>query len=51
MIYDHYFDHKQQIHNIEVIADAAMQVANILEEQNRLVEAFEYVQIAYEKYD
>ena len=28
-----------------------MQVANILEEQNRLVEAYDYVQIAYEKYE
>jgi len=33
MIYDNYFDHKQMTQtNTEVIGDAAMQVANIMEE-------------------
>lgn len=35
---------------IEILGDAAIQIANILEEQNRLKEAFFYSQVAYEKY-
>ena len=36
--------------NTEVIGDAAMQVENIMEEQNRLNDAKAYVEIAYKKY-
>lgn len=35
---------------IEILGDAAIQIANILEEQNRLKEAFFYSKVAYEKY-
>jgi len=50
MIYENYYEHKQDQENTEVIGDAAMQVANIMEEQNRLNDARHYVEIAYAKY-
>ena len=46
MVYDNYFTNKQLQKNSVLSADAAMQVANILESQNRLKEAYEYIQIA-----
>lgn len=36
--------------NTAVMGDAAMQVANIMEEQNRMNDAKTYAQIAYKKY-
>ena len=50
MVYDSYFTNKQQQENSVLAADAAMQVANILETQNRLPEAYEYIQIAVQTY-
>ena len=49
MVYDNFFNNKQQFKSIQT-ADAAMQVANIMEEQNRLNDAKHYVQIACETY-
>ena len=50
VIYKTYFTHKQQEKNSILTADAAMQIANILEEQNRLNEAYKYVEISSETY-
>lgn len=49
MVYDNYFS-KQQQKNSVLTADAAMQVANILEDQNRLNEAYSYIQVACDTY-
>ena len=43
IVYDIYFRRKNQMKNSVHTADAAMQVANIMEEQNRLNEAEKYV--------
>ena len=50
IIYDTYFHQKLQQKNSVLTADAAMQVVNIMEEQNRLNEAYKYVSIASETY-
>jgi len=50
MVYDNYFAKKNQQKNSVLTADAAMQVANIMEEQNRLNEAYTYIQVACDTY-
>ena len=50
MIYDSYFEKDDYQSGSEIRADAAIQVASLLEEQNRLGEAAKYVGIAYDKY-
>ena len=42
MVYDNFFTKKQQVKSVQT-ADAAMQVANIMEEQNRLNDAKHYI--------
>lgn len=50
MVYDVYFRKKVNQKNSVLKADAAMQVANIMEEQNRLNDAYQYVNFAVEAY-
>ena len=50
MIYDSYFEKDDYQKGSEIRADAAIQVASLLEEQNRLSDAARYVAIAYDKY-
>jgi hypothetical protein len=50
LIYDNYFTNKQRETKSVLVADAAMQVANIMEEQNRMQEAYDFVSIARDKY-
>mmetsp|Transcript_4475 Transcript_4475/g.6678 ORF Transcript_4475/g.6678 Transcript_4475/m.6678 type:complete len:129 (-) Transcript_4475:611-997(-) len=50
MIYDTFFGQRQDSKNSVLTADAAMQVANILEEQSRLNEAYKFVKIASQTY-
>lgn len=50
LIYDVYFRRKHNSSSSVQAADAAMQVANIMEEQNRLNDAKKYVDVAVETY-
>lgn len=50
MVYEIYFKKKGSQKNSVLKADAAMQVANILEEQNRLLDAYQYVSYAVDAY-
>lgn len=50
MVYEKYFSIRQQHENSVLIADAAMQVAIIMEDQNRLKDAYKYVEIAHTTY-
>lgn len=50
MIYENHLKKRQHTKNSVLAADAAMQVANIMEEQNRLNDAFHYVNVAVDTY-
>ena len=50
LIYENYYEHQPNSKGSEIIADSAIQVATLLEEQNRLSDAQHYVEIAYQKY-
>ena len=51
LIYNNYFSNKYQMKNSLKTADAAMQIATIMEEQHQLDYAFRYVKIASETYN